>query len=343
MSQLPALYTRSTVGHRGAYLDFAANLLHGISRGRFGALVTMRPVLFLMADDLFVHYAITAVCRVLLGRRTAGLLFRPSPALVGANRVQRLKRFLLRFLKRLPQVRTLSIVPMPLDPRFDKIVDGWIYDFQLWDMTDADFENFARLRLEKTMDDAGAEAFSIRIRQQAAGRKVLVALGVQSRGKGFARLADAALALAQQGWFVVSAGKVAPDMQEQKAALGATGALIEDRFVSDGELLAAYAAADAVWCTYDPAYDQASGILGRAVQFGCPAVVRAGSYSEALCRMENLAHLAISGEMGAPVDLSTLPQADPEGGRAAAARFRRHSVSVLSEALGIAPVEAGNG
>lgn len=331
------LHTNSRDGHRGAYLDFARTQLGGQSCDANVTLTARGAVLFLMADDGFHRYAITALLRMLLGRRTAGLLFRPGPALDADSLRLRFKRGLLKLLRVMPRVVTLTILPFPLRPDFATIADGWIHDFQLWDMTKADHSVVEALRAGDACPDTEAAAFYQAIMQSAEGRPVLVALGMQSRGKGFVRLAAVANALVEQGWQIVVAGRIDPALAAEKAALQELGVMIADRFISDGEILAAYGAASAVWCCYDPAYDQASGILGRAVQFGCPAVVRAGSLSEALCRQEARPFLAVSGAINDPVDMSALPAPDVLGGRQVASQFRRRSLAVLRDALNLAP------
>ncbi|MDF2142049.1 hypothetical protein [Paenirhodobacter sp. CAU 1674] len=330
------LFSGSRGGHRGSFEDFVQRLWGGTVK-RAGLQVNHRePALFLMIEDSSLGYVASAVLRQLLGRRTVGLLFRPGPALDGSSPRLRLKRNLLKLLKKMPRVTTLSIIPFSMRPDFAAVADGWIHDLQLWDMEDTDFKVIDALRSDQGCSDADAAAFYGTILEAAAGRPVLVALGLQSRDKGFVRLAAAARDLTAQGWQIVVAGRIDPTLAAQKAELEKLGALVVDRFVSDGEILGAYAAASAVWCCYDPAYDQASGILGRAVQLGCPVVVRAGSLSEALCQQEARPFLAVDGAVDAPLTLSALPAGDAEGGRRAAKRFRERSLAVLSDALQLA-------
>lgn len=329
----PILFSGSRGGHRGSFEDFVQRLWGG-TVCRAGLQLRHRgPMFFLMVEDSSLGYVASALLRQLLGRRTVGLLFRPGPALDGGGLRLSLKRNLLKLLRKMPRVTTLTIIPFSLRPDFAAVADGWVHDLQLWDMEDRDFAVIDALRQGKDCSDADAAAFCGKIRETAAGRPVLVALGLQSRGKGFVRLAAAARELTAEGWQIVVAGRIDPTLAAQKAALEELGALVVDRFVSDGEILGAYAAAGAVWCCYDPAYDQASGILGRAVQFGCPVVVRAGSLSEALCQQEARPCLAVEGAIDAPLSLSALPAGDAEGGRRAAKRFRERSLAVLSDAL----------
>lgn len=335
------LLSRSRTGHRGAYEDFVQRLFGGTVKRSGLQLATRGTLFFLMVEEGFMAYFASAFLRALIGRRTVGLLFRPGPALKGNSLRLRFKRGLLRLLKAMPSVATLSIVPFPLQPRFAEIADGWIYDFQLWDMGAADYATVAALREGRDCANPDAVTFHAAIVAASAGKPVVVALGVQSRSKGFVRLAAAAEMLAAQGWQIVVAGRIDPALAAEKARLEELGALIADRFVSDGEILGAYAGATAVWACYDPSYDQSSGILGRAVQFGCSVVVRKGSLSETFCEQEGYPFLAVAGEIGAPLDLSALPAPDVEGGRTAAERFRVKSLAVLAEALQVAPLTEG--
>ena len=76
---------------------------------------------------------------------------------------------------------------------------------------------------------------------------------------------------------VVCAGRVTPGNSNLAARLSAQGALIIDRFISDVELESLYGIADAIWACYAPDYDQASGVFGRAIQWGVPVIVRESS------------------------------------------------------------------
>ncbi|EDX80022.1 hypothetical protein BBAL3_1179 [Brevundimonas sp. BAL3] len=55
------------------------------------------------------------------------------------------------------------------------------------------------------------------------------------------------------------------------------GGVVVNQFISDEELSSLYGTATVVWGVYAPHYDQASGIFGRAVQYGKPILLRRGS------------------------------------------------------------------
>jgi hypothetical protein len=297
-SMTPGHYSRGLEGHRAAYLEFVISRFGGCRVRALELFLWPGPVLFLMVEENFGLYLFAALWRALLGRRTVGLLFRPGPAVDGKSFRLRLKRIILKALRQLPFVCTLSIIPVPLNPKIAGIVDGWIHDFQLWDLSDVDHERFLQLRALGN-DDGDVEVEAVKILSEArcfaAGRPLLVALGAQNHNKGVELLAESMATRGTEGWAVLVAGRFAQEVKTARDTIEAHGGRVIDRFLSDDEMLALYAAADAVWCLYDPAYDQASGILGRTIQLGIFPIVRRGSFSEAFCRAEGVAYAAAVG------------------------------------------------
>jgi hypothetical protein len=327
---LVQLYSRSLDGHRASYVSFTGKLLGGHRTNMLGLMFSSSPVMFLMIEESFSLYVISSIWRSLFGWRTVGLLFRPKPALYGASVRLQLKRGLLKILRRIPSVKTLSIVPATLDSRISEIADDWLYDFQLWDMGDVEIDQFHGFSSGGVAGEAG-ELFS-QLLKSAAGRKLLVAVGTQDRSKGFDEFAEFCVSPGvRDNWLCASGGKVQENCQSYKSQVEAAGGYVLDRFISNDELLALYAASSVVWCAYSESYDQASGILGRAVQFGIPVIVRAGSYSHRFCQVEGIAHLAFDGQAGSLSDvIAELPQPTRNE---SARRFRTISLGVIHRAL----------
>lgn len=288
-------YTRTLNGHRQSYLDFVKKVFGGNRVEGISLILRKQPLLFLMIEDNFLLYFIVGCIRALLGRRTAGLLFRPKPALEASNYRLKLKLMMLKFLKKIKSVRTLSIVPTPLEPSISEIVDDWIYDFQLWDITKEQKDIFQKIRNGNTnFKDMKEYEIANNIKNHASGRKILIALGVQNKGKGVHILSQYIDIFNQLDYLVVVAGRFDEVSAAPKKYLQNSGALVFDRFMTDEEILALYSVADVVWCYYDASYDQSSGILGRAIQLSVTPIVRKGSFSQLFCNNEKIIH--ISGE-----------------------------------------------
>lgn len=283
------IYTGSLNGHRQSYLEFVKKKFGGERINELTLFFKKGPVFFLMIEDNFMLYFFVACIRAFFGNKTAGLLFRPKPALNANNFRLKIKLYLLKFLKKIKKVQTLSIVPIPLEPEISTIVDDWIYDFQLWDITTEQKKVFEQLKnnMKPSIDESEYQIVQ-QVKDYANGRPVVVSLGVQNKAKGTQILAENIQYFIQHNYCVVLAGRFADDCQEVKLALEKSGTLIFDRFITDEEILGLYATADAVWCYYDPSYDQASGILGRAVQLGVLPIVRPNSFSEKFCKAEGI-------------------------------------------------------
>jgi hypothetical protein len=318
----PLLYSRRESGRRPAYLRHLERLFGARRAGLRDLLFSRAPVLFLMVEEAFLLYVAVALLRAFTGRRTAGLLLRPMPITVSPRRRYRWKRRVLGWLKRFQAIETLTILPFSVLPASSAIAKGWIYDLQLWDLTEEEREAVELLRSERRPGD----------------RLVLTAIGTQSPHKGFDLFADiyARIAGLRTRFRFIACGKFAPDVADYAAAFCEAGGVAVDRTVSDAELLGAYAASDAVWCLYPPVGDHASGVLGRAAQLGIPVVVRQGSLAHRLCIVENLTHVPATADGVAERLAGPLPPRDEARGRLTANRFARQSEATLRAALGLA-------
>ncbi|WPE21013.1 hypothetical protein [Shinella zoogloeoides] len=318
----PLVYSRSEAGRRPAYFRVLERVF-GARRARLRSLLFARaPVLFLMVEEVFLLYVLVGLFRTLLGRRTVGLLLKPGPLAVSPRWGNRWRRAVLQRLKRCRAVRTLSIVPFSVLPPAAAIADGYIYDFQLWDLSEEERKAVNALRAERRPGD----------------RLVLTAIGSQCGRKGFDLFADiyARSARLRACYQFIACGKVAVADAEHAEVLREGGGVTVDRFISDAELLGAYAASDAIWCFYPRTGDQAFGILGRAAQLGLPVVVREGSLGHRLCAIEDVPHLAAKMEGLSARLAGSLPPRDELRGRHAAERFAMESEATLRAALGLA-------
>lgn len=315
-------------GHRASYLELFGQLVDGVrTTSLWRMLLARQPLLFLTLEGSFGKYSFLAPMRALLGRRTVGLLLRPGPALRGTSFRLRTKRFLLKMLRRIPYVQTLTILPFSVEPRFSEIANGWIYDPQLWDLDDD----------TRTRVQTGGTELAASIRMAATKRRICVAIGTQHMKKGYDRFVQ--LYSASQGlrrrMLFASGGKVSEELSLFAKKFEDLGGYSLNRFITHEELLDFYAAADIVWCAYNPGYDQASGIFGRAVQLGLPVIVRRDSYLHRLSNTSGIEHIAIGDDDDVNEVGAELERVCNERSGLHVEQMRQRSVARIQQALGL--------
>jgi hypothetical protein len=269
-----------------------------------------------------------AAFRSMIGRRTVGLFFRPNTCFYEGSVRAVAGRLLFGIVSRLPNVRILSIVPFGVYPLGEKVATGWIYDPQLWDLE----------YLDITETPSAAEDVE-RLLQHAKGRKIIVSLGRQDRSKGFDAFVDIWCASPEirKSFLFVAAGKVCKNSLAAAARFVQDGGVLVNEHVDEAALFLLYRNAALVWSCYGPNYDQSSGIFGRAVQLGVPALVRKGSFIDTLSA--SIKHEALAIPFDAPADAAimilgwTPLPVDKGASRAVVAEMEKHSLNVLAEAL----------
>ena len=266
------VHMASLAGHRQSYQDLFTRMfdltpsMGRIGRRNFAELVRAQSLLFGTIDDDYRGFFIVSLARAFLGRRTVGLFLRPQTCFGYSGLRYTIKRFAFMALKPICLVSVFTIVPFSVAPQYRRVATGGVLDPQLWDI-----EADATVPCDADM--------TTRVRTAAQGRRVLAFLGTVSAGKGIEFLLDL---MTDPAWphdqlLPVVAGRFPDDTQPLSAQLSDAGALVLDRFISEDELQTLYTCADLVWACYRSDYDQASGIFGRAIQFGKTPVVRAGS------------------------------------------------------------------
>jgi hypothetical protein len=260
-----------TTGHQPSYQAVFVRLLGGVpSTGRlrgptFWRLVRADRVFFCTIDTDYLAFTAIALLRAFRGRPTTGLFLRPMQCFRTERPIiYAAKRCAFRVLRRLPGLRILSIIPFAVEPRLAQVCHDWIHDPQLWDLW---------LDGPPVLPETD---LSRRVAKATGGRDVMIFIGAGNRIKGFDGFMDEALSR-KDSVLAVVAGRVAPDFASEAQRLADEGMIVEDRFVTDEEILSLYKVADRAWCRYAPDYDQASGIFGRAVQTGVTPIVREGS------------------------------------------------------------------
>lgn len=304
------LYTKTLSGHRASYLDFIRTKIGGERIQGQSIFFWKGAVFFLMVEDNFSLYFFACIFRSVLGKRTVGLLFRPKPVIESTKIKHKIKFWMLKFLCQFSETRTISIVPIALEPAISEIVDDWVYDFQLWDLTVSQKDTVKKIK-EKYMrgDPKLLNDYEV-LRDIGAynleRKKIIVSLGAQNKSKGIHQLSSYCSDLIKNDYCLVIAGRFSANESDTRRNIIDSGGVVIDRYLSDEEILVMYAIADAVWCFYDPSYDQASGILGRAIQLGVLPVVRKKSYSELLCVEQNIDHISLDDPRNLAMQLGLL-------------------------------------
>ena len=323
------LFTGSLDGHRKSYLDFVLTLLPSIQIENRDLITFKSPVFFLMVEDSFLLYFVVSLFRAFFGRKTVGLLFRPKPVAENKSLKLKIKRWALLLLKQMKNIQTLLILPEETHPGFSEIADGWIYDFQLWDLQDLDYQFYSDLKSDKVHTTLFSD-----IKKAKENKKVVCALGGQDRIKGFDVFASSYIENSRiQEEFLFAYGGKVKGLDDLAETFEKVGGFSENRFVSDDDLMSLYASADLVWTLYAADYDQASGIFGRAVQLGIPMIVRKGSLIHQMCLLDSIAHIAMDKEEIAYLSDVVIPQINIDNGKRLRDKFKQVSMENLNKAL----------
>ena len=163
-------------------------------------------------------------------------------------------------MKRIKGLTLATITPYETAPEYKSVSTVGLTDPQYWDLTDSYI-----VALPTT------SALASQIRDSAAGRRILISIGFAGGGKGLGFLLDCFEKYPElkQQIFVAIVGDNKPGDEALVAKLHSQGFFILGRFATATEIKSVYSIADAIWCCYDPEVDQASGVFGRSVQYGC--------------------------------------------------------------------------
>lgn len=324
------LYSSGEDGHRAAYLAYLRKILPSRRVSLRATYFCAEPVLFCQVEDAYFHYFVASICRALLGRLTAGLLFRPLPAVEGRSLRLRIKRATLYVLRKIPHVTTLTILPTWVHPSFSKIVDGWIYDFQFWDLSSGDRAKFDAIR------SGQLQSFIARkVRGDANGRTVITAVGRQDQPKGFDVFVESFLSLqgAPAQFHFAFGGKAHESVSRHAKRFMIAGGTAFNGYLSDEDLVHLYAGSDMIWCWYPTYRDQSSGVFGRAIQLGLPVIVRRNSLLHQFAIRENISHFAINDAREFSLVSAKNIGLNPADGKALSEKYKRRSMRVLCQSF----------
>ena len=289
-------------------------------------LLRARSVLFGTIEDHYIGFIVVALLRAFLGSRTVGLFLRPQTCFKRDDTLRLTwKGWFFSVLRRIRGVSVGTIIPFAYAPHYAQIACFGVMDPHMWDKGDT-----SSCALDYNLANTLAHI--------AQGRQILAFLGAVTPIKGIDYLLDL---LSQPEWpedklFVVVAGKVVTGLAARVQQMPSHRCLIIDRFVSDLELDTLYGCADLIWACYRPDYDQASGIFGRACQFGKMAVVRTGSQIDQITKQLSLSVIRLNfGEIGSAIKCL---ESGPNGGtiadnRSMLARWQDEFVQTIGALL----------
>lgn len=263
-------------GHHPSYRDLFSRLLAGepstgpIRGRRFWRLVRAHSVFFATVDADYAGFIAVALIRAALLKPTVGLFLRPLQCFRSERPiVYPVKRRIFRWLCQLPRMRLFSIIPHDIYPELREVSHDWIHDPQMWD-----------LWLDGQPDLPETD-LSRRVKVERGDRDVMIYIGAANGNKGFPELVETAKREVGK-LLIVVAGRVQSEFHAIADDLRDIGMIVEDRYVSDDEILSLYRVANYAWCRYTPGYDQGSGVFGRAFQTGVSPLMRGGSFIEKL-------------------------------------------------------------
>jgi hypothetical protein len=295
------VYVKATSGHRQSYLDTFSRVfgLEPVS-GPMNTVVLRRLVaadclLFATLDENMLGFPAVAAIRSILGRPTVGIFLRPQTCFQTERWYHPVKRYAFRLLRRLPGLTIATITPFTVEPRYAEVAHVGVADPQYWD-----------LQGESGSPHGEHTNLSDDVVKRARGRRILCVLGGLSTDKGLPFLTETlerSTSIADEVFVVVS-GRVRPQDSEWIRRLEAAGAFVVNRFIADAELDSLYGIASLVWSCYAPDYDQASGIFGRAIQYGVPPIVREGSLISAFAAANGIDYYSVT--YGAHASLADL-------------------------------------
>lgn len=274
------IYSKNLNGHRLSYVNLIKKELNGECVNVTRGLISKKPLFFLMVEDDFIWYFIFSVIRRLLGLKTVGLVFGAKVYTSSLGYKNKIKYCMLKFLNKFNFSENISIIPNYIDNRFNEICSSWIYDPQFWDYSD-DLcrDNYKQLVVG---DDIKALSFS---------DLTISSIGEQSVKKGVINFFELSnrFNYCNKVKFIF-AGKLDKQCSEYYTnnQVNAKGV---NRFITDDEITHLYNKSNLIWCCYHESYDQASGIFGRAIQFGKPVIVRKNSCLNIICEHEGIPHI----------------------------------------------------
>jgi hypothetical protein len=284
------VYTVHTGGHRQSYSDLLSKMFGLVpitghmSYSLFKRLIRANTLIFSTLDDDMISFGVIALIRSVLRRPTVALFLRAEKCFESGKWHYKIKYLVFRLFHQFKTLKIVTISPFSSVPYYKKISTIGVFDPQYWDMHDGN-----------KIHTPGVTDVSDFVRKYASGRRICCVLGALVADKGLSFIEDTLdrYPIISDRILFVFAGKAGEDVKNQLGRLVSKDALVIDRFISDSELLSLYSEADIIWACYEPHYNQASGVFGRAIQFEKLVIIRKGSIIEAFAKYEKFDYYSV--------------------------------------------------
>ncbi len=278
-------------GHRQSYQNLFAglfglsNIIAPLSMKQILKLIGAKTLLISTIDDAVLLYSIIIITRYILRKRTVSIFIRPQSCFFSGNFRFKLKYLLFFNLKLIPGSSIITIIPFQYREKYIDVSSQSVLDPQYWDYIESD-----------RPPALGQSLLADQLQSLARRRPVLLFSGAVNKDKGIEFLADIVEQFPEinNDILIIVAGPIDKRLEEHCKRLQENGVELVARWLSDRELESLYGISSLIWACYHPSYDQASGIFGRAAQFGKTCLIRRGALLEEIGNGMALNHVSLT-------------------------------------------------
>jgi hypothetical protein len=265
-------------GHRDDYYHYFQHKLKlRCVKGLKQKILENENIIYTMLEDSVVECLLVALVRGLHRRNTTILVFRPFYSrLLSAAFV---KLLILKIYDKLNLATIVPIIPKKAYNRSGFSFKNECLDPQFYDLDIVQEDVFYR-----------SSDFLMNLHKNSEKYDILI-VGL-AENKGLSALIEFVNKNYERFNFTITGRRkfdigVVDDRAQIKYI---------DRWLSIVELSELYRYTDFVWSCYDISYDQSSGVLGRAIQFGKSPIVRKDSVCENICRLISFPYFIVDSE-----------------------------------------------
>jgi hypothetical protein len=220
-------------------------------------LIKKNKIFYLDFDKSQLFYGLLAPLRKLLGINDIYFSVR-SEYILNRNFIGLIKRFIHTLVK-ISGGRIISIHKGINTSDLSPYISDFIYDIQYWDLPFLDASYTKPPELNFLSNNSSILAVIGALNQKRCKDKLIQFL-TENNPK----------------FHTIFAGKINQEDQSRISKL--SNVTLINRYISDNELFYLYKIAHAIYCYYDLSVRRPSGIFGRAVQFGKPAIIRKNGF-----------------------------------------------------------------